>query len=99
VVLVDVINGAVIGKVETGREKAAEGEKGKLIYPLVPRWRRADCQSCQGTQLLYILRKNAGHGPDDPPSLVYAASPTSLRATRTARRMEMQTEMELGEEH
>jgi hypothetical protein len=30
VVLVDVINGAVIGKVETGREKAAEGEKGKL---------------------------------------------------------------------
>jgi WD repeat-containing protein 61 len=28
VALVDVVNGSVVGKVETGREKAAEGEKG-----------------------------------------------------------------------
>jgi hypothetical protein len=34
VVLVDTVNGSVIGKVETGREKAAEGEKGKLIQSL-----------------------------------------------------------------
>lgn len=27
-VLVDVLNGTVVGKVETGREKAAEGENG-----------------------------------------------------------------------
>jgi hypothetical protein len=34
VVLVDTVNGSIIGKVETGREKAAEGEKGKLRIPL-----------------------------------------------------------------
>jgi hypothetical protein len=32
--LVDVVNGGVLGKVETGREKAVEGEKGKLTKPL-----------------------------------------------------------------
>lgn len=33
VVLVDTVNGSIIGKVETGREKAAEGEKGKFKRP------------------------------------------------------------------
>jgi len=32
VALVNVVNGSVVGKVETGREKAAEGEKGELPY-------------------------------------------------------------------
>lgn len=35
VVLVDVVNGVVVGKVETGREKAAEGEKGASLFPLM----------------------------------------------------------------
>jgi hypothetical protein len=33
VVLVDVINGSIVGQVETGREKAAEGEKGSFPSP------------------------------------------------------------------
>ena len=35
VVLVDVVNGGVLGKVETGREKAVDGEKGKLNRSLI----------------------------------------------------------------
>jgi len=35
VVLVDIVNGSVLGKVETGREKAAEGERGKLRHSYI----------------------------------------------------------------
>jgi len=69
--LVDTVNGGVIGKVETGREKAVEGEKGKLILPSRG---KADDQNYQDTQLQSTPMGNVGLGPVDHQSWVYVKS-------------------------